>query len=284
MKRTSKSLIVYTSLVFVLSWPIGLYVFGWFDSAGTLVYRYYGSGLMMLMPAIGALIVGRHQGPGSFDGAGWQKAGWPWYAGALVVTFTMFVMPNLLLNVFQNGSIEHPTAKKWLFVGQMAVFGLVSGFGEEFGWRGFMMPRLMNNNRSRATIAVVIVGIVWGVWHWPVALGPFVRELLTVGVDKGELPMELRRVGVECLRLSAGSFALAFIFGFLWLRTGSVLFVSFVHGFHNTMRDASGLLLEETTVGLIVVAGVYLAFYAYAFVWIVRYEKREKMQAVCCRR
>lgn len=38
-------------------------------------------------------------------------------------------------------------------------------FGEEFGWRGYLLPKLLPLGKRRAVLAV---GIIWGVWHWPV--------------------------------------------------------------------------------------------------------------------
>ncbi|MFC6989983.1 CPBP family intramembrane glutamic endopeptidase [Haloplanus sp. GCM10025708] len=38
-------------------------------------------------------------------------------------------------------------------------------FGEEFGWRGYLLPKLLPLGWRRA---VVVLGVVWGVWHWPV--------------------------------------------------------------------------------------------------------------------
>ncbi|MFC7044543.1 CPBP family intramembrane glutamic endopeptidase [Halobacteriaceae archaeon GCM10025711] len=38
-------------------------------------------------------------------------------------------------------------------------------FGEEFGWRGFLLQHLLPLGTRQA---VVLTGVVWGVWHWPV--------------------------------------------------------------------------------------------------------------------
>ncbi|HKJ59870.1 MAG TPA: CPBP family intramembrane glutamic endopeptidase [Halobacteriales archaeon] len=38
-------------------------------------------------------------------------------------------------------------------------------FGEEFGWRGYLLPKLLPLGERRAALAV---GVVWGVWHWPI--------------------------------------------------------------------------------------------------------------------
>ena len=38
-------------------------------------------------------------------------------------------------------------------------------FGEEFGWRAYLLPKLLPLGSRRA---MVVLGVVWGVWHWPV--------------------------------------------------------------------------------------------------------------------
>lgn len=40
-------------------------------------------------------------------------------------------------------------------------------FGEEFGWRGYLLPKLMPLGSLKA---VLLSGIIWGVWHWPIIL------------------------------------------------------------------------------------------------------------------
>lgn len=41
----------------------------------------------------------------------------------------------------------------------------VVAFGEEFGWRGFLLQHLYPLGRRAA---VVLTGVIWGVWHWPI--------------------------------------------------------------------------------------------------------------------
>lgn len=41
----------------------------------------------------------------------------------------------------------------------------LAAIGEEFGWRAYLLPKLRPLGARRATVAV---GVVWGVWHWPI--------------------------------------------------------------------------------------------------------------------
>ncbi len=40
-------------------------------------------------------------------------------------------------------------------------------FGEEFGWRAYLQPKLMPLGRHKA---MLWMGLIWGVWHWPAIL------------------------------------------------------------------------------------------------------------------
>ena len=47
------------------------------------------------------------------------------------------------------------------------IINAVFAMGEEFGWRGYLLPRLEPLGRLRGA---VLVGIVWGLWHAPLIL------------------------------------------------------------------------------------------------------------------
>lgn len=65
-----------------------------------------------------------------------------------------------------------PQMMLWLFViGGLTLFnimpGIISGFGEEFGHRGFMFPLLFP---SKPVLGLLIGGLLWYAWHLPLAL------------------------------------------------------------------------------------------------------------------
>jgi len=45
------------------------------------------------------------------------------------------------------------------------LINFIFGLGEEIGWRGFLLPRLMPLGKTNAYI---ILGILWGLWHAPI--------------------------------------------------------------------------------------------------------------------
>jgi len=44
-------------------------------------------------------------------------------------------------------------------------YQMIFTFGEEFGWRGYLLPRLAPLGGISAAI---ITGVIWGLWHTPV--------------------------------------------------------------------------------------------------------------------
>ncbi len=47
------------------------------------------------------------------------------------------------------------------------VLNFLATFGEEFGWRAYLFPKLMPLG---GRMAMLIIGVIWGIWHWPVIL------------------------------------------------------------------------------------------------------------------
>ena len=85
------------------------------------------------------------------------------------------------------------------------VINSIYAFGEELGWRGYLLPNLLHLGKLRAC---VISGAIWGVWHAPLIM-------------MGHLYPSYPYLGV--LMITIMCILLGIIFGWLRLASGSLI-------------------------------------------------------------
>lgn len=130
----------------------------------------------------------------------------------------------------------------------------VFAFGEEFGWRAYLLPKLWPLGRRRA---ILLTGVIWGVWHWPViAMG------YNYGLDYPRAPVP-GLVTMVIATVGLGGFH-----AYVTVRSGSVWPAALTHGTLNAVGSTTVLfagmemnLLGPGPVGL-VAALPWLAFTA----------------------
>jgi membrane protease YdiL (CAAX protease family) len=158
-----------------------------------------------------------------------------------------------------TGLEQVPSAALLLLTGLQAVIlapilALLISFGEEYGWRGYLQGELIKLGKVKG---VLLVGLIWGMWHAPVIL---------MGHNYPGHPV----LGVVLMTLY--TIALAFFFGLAVLKSGSVWLAAFLHGLNNQVisflvlmvyrpDDAAfsfGIGLYGRVVWAIVVAGILI--------------------------
>lgn len=118
----------------------------------------------------------------------------------------------------------------------------LSAFGEEVGWRGYMVPRLVQAGVARAD---VVSGVIWSVWHVPL--------ILWGGYAVGEYPLLSALLFVATVvpaalfyfrwRMTSGSVWPAVIAHGSWNVVIQSVFDPFTHGAHAaTWTGESGVL------------------------------------------
>src|SRR5215204_1485251 len=94
-------------------------------------------------------------------------------------------------------------------------------FGEEYGWRGYLLPRLLPLGEIRAS---VLLGVIWGVWHLPLLLA----GLNYPGVN----------VWLAILAFTFVTVALSFTYTWFYVASsGSVLIAAVFHASTNQFSD-----------------------------------------------
>ena len=122
----------------------------------------------------------------------------------------------LLASVLAAGLTDEVTLREfdlgaWYLVFPLLVGTLIGGpLGEEIGWRGFALPRLLE--RLGFVPASVVLGSLWGLWHLPAFVLPGLGAL--IGGEYSFLPYLVMTnalaVSMSCVyKGTGGSVALA---------------------------------------------------------------------------
>ena len=160
------------------------------------------------------------------------RVGWGWYVLAFLVSPVVMVFALALSVLLGEALPAFPAASQIPLV--IANFGLVlvigGPLGEEFGWRGYLMPTLTARMNWRASS--LGVGVVWGLWHLPL----FFIE----GTTQAYMP-----IAIFLINIIAGSV----LFGWLFERTGgSVLPALMLHTSLNGFAGILGIVPTAATV------------------------------------
>jgi len=113
-----------------------------------------------------------------------------------------------------------PQMMLWIFtIGGLTVFnimpGLITGFGEEFGHRGFMFPALYQINPR---VGFILGGLIWFAWHIPIQF---------MNPQTVEVPVWVSILNY--LILAVGSVCMFAYLAYTYVKSGSVFVTSIAH-------------------------------------------------------
>jgi membrane protease YdiL (CAAX protease family) len=265
MKR--RPLLAFFALTFGLTWGLGA-CFALFPAQLTAVFGKLSVAnplfiLAVYAPGISAIVV-----TASIDGAAGTRRllggflrwriGIQWYLAILVgipmlSAIAMLLDATLARNplsldhwyqMFLLGPSGHKIADAAYAGGLWRAVPIILGsfladpgpLGEELGWRGFALPRLLKDRSALS--AGVILGIIWGMWHLP--------AFLLGGTPQNNMSFPLFMIGVVAL-------SVLMTWAFKGTR-GSVLAAALIHWTFNTCSDMSQMPLALFSVGVIVIA------------------------------
>ena len=238
-KMTVLRLVIFCVLSFVPFWiilPMMNATYGepvyMSEAAAPAVYALGVFG--MLIPSIAHLLTRLATGEGFSDTylGVHLKGNEKWYLGSIWVKLAESVVSALLiwrlcageLSFREAFPLEEPKALLGMFLLQLAFTIIVffPAFGEEWGWRGYMMPKLLKLMPKWA--AVLLGGVIWGLWHAPLTIAGH-----NFGIDYPVYPFA--GIGLMCLMC-------IFMNTFLTLlteKTGSIYPASFCHMVNNNL-------------------------------------------------
>ena len=141
-----------------------------------------GWSVRILLFAIAALVLSSMlSGPSAWKRLLFPPAGTrthpAWFAAA-ILAYPLMLLAGIAVTsaLGQPYQFDLPDASfQVLLVYVLASFVYILLFGgplnEEAGWRGFMLPQLQH--RFNPLVSTLILGLIWGVWHFPMHINGF---------------------------------------------------------------------------------------------------------------
>lgn len=266
------SLGLYLLIVFGLSWP--------FQIAGTiwatdLFSRYVLNSASMVMVTVGTFIAGRYIFRDGFANAGWRWGKLKHYLAVFGLVALLWIFPTLiriLMGTLEPANLDR-TKIVWLFV--LPLVTLIPGFGEEFGWRGYMLPHLARRLSVRK--AVALHALIWWAWHLPVLVGTGV-QVGVAGVAETNIPIALSVIVTVVAMVVAGAIPAimhGIVFAYIWVQSESLAIATVYHSAYDGVRDSLAMFAGlPSMVGLW--ANALLTILGIAFLWKGNWKKLEE--------
>jgi len=177
----------------------------------------------MLTPMIAALIMRIFVSKEGLKGSLGLLRSPKYYLAALIVPAVFVTAVVLIVQALGLGDFRWSEAT-WSVYLMLLVIALpvtLFTFGEEYGWRGYLLPRLLPLGEIRAS---VLLGVIWGVWHLPLLLA----GLNYPGVN----------VWLAIIIFTFVTVALSFTYTWFYVASsGSVLIAAVFHASTNQFSD-----------------------------------------------
>jgi membrane protease YdiL (CAAX protease family) len=221
------SLSIYLLIVIALSWPFQI-IFAISDATLELGYLNL---ISMVMVTVGTFIAGRYVFRDGFKNAGWRWGKPSQYVWTFGLALFIFAVPTLLENLLGLHIFPAGISAEVILTSFITSFllTLIPGFGEEFGWRGYMLPRLVKRYSTRK--AILIHAFIWWAWHIPVLVA-FGSRLDGIDANVG-----VAIAGTLLISLIPAMMN-AVIFAYVWTATQSLAVSSVYHSAYDEVRDA----------------------------------------------
>jgi uncharacterized protein len=226
MKKTF-SIWLYVFIVIAFSWPFQFwYVFKTETAFGKYLY----SSLSMLMVTVATIFAARFIFKDGFANAGWSWGKPKYYIYVFAFALLVWFVPSIIELI----SGIHKPAGKVVATNILLMFALrfvatlLPAFGEEFGWRGYLLPKL--TEKFTAKKALLIHAFIWWGWHLPVIVG--------MGLQSNDASgNQFINVGAITSLSIIPSMLHAVIFAFIWSKTKSLAVVTVYHAAFDEVRD-----------------------------------------------
>ncbi len=254
------SLVIGIILMFLYTWPIDL------SNSGVLPFKVpfvvgltLGWGFIFVSLFMTWLTIGKDAMKTFFKRFFLWRVHWKWWLAALLLLPALQFASVFLISWLTRAPVDfsHPMIRDvvpldWPLLAMVIPWILFEVFtnGEEWGWRGYVLPRLQA--KYNALTSSLIIGVIWSVWHLPKFMGT------GLGGER------------SFLWFTVAHLALAILYTWLYNNSrGSLLLVVLFHASDNTAGmflpgefAIPGGIVDNLVIVLYVIAAVIVTFIA----------------------
>ena len=235
-KKRPFSLAIYLLIIFGLSWPF-LITAGLWIWAKNATYVVMFNSTAMIMVTVGTFIAGRYVFKDGFKDAGWRWGKPIHYVLVIALALLLFFAP-LLIDLSRSSASLLPGFTWIQLIWMMVVYSvaiMIPGFGEEFGFRGYLLPHLARRMTPRKAVAVQ--GVIYWVWHLPYTI--IVGIVSGMRLGGGDVAVVTSIVLLSVLFSALPGIFDGVLFAYIWSRSGSLAVVTVFHGLFDGIRNAT---------------------------------------------
>ncbi len=157
------------------------------------------------------------------SGIKWKN--WKASVGCIVLFVILYLARVAVFNGL-SGELEEfaailTSAEAWIYFAVMPLdflLGYLAFFGEEYGWRYYLQPFLQRKFGLRK--GVLILGVVWGIWHLPLDFFYYVTPEYGVAMTVNQI--------INCVTLGI-------FLGFAYMKTENIWVPVIIHFLNNNL-------------------------------------------------
>ena len=237
MKILKWKIFWFYSMTIIFSWTLFFITDAWLipkysNTTFSKLIALYGHMLAMMGPMFASIIMLEYFQKNNLLTINWSNK--KYYIYTIYIILIIWVIPGLMLLFFDRDLTAKMIYNNYdiIFIVSYLLFGWFVGVGEEYGWSGYILTEL--SDKFVKSKAVVISGILRGLWHLPVIIIPLILKV-SAG-EKSFLELFLL-TPVFAIQLIVSNIFFSALFGFVWYKTNSIPLLGWMHFLFDLGRD-----------------------------------------------
>lgn len=275
MKDIKLKIFWFYLITIIFSWPLFIITDAWlipkYSSTNfPKLIALYGHMLAMMGPMFASIIMLKFLQNKNLITLKWGNKNYYYYTFYAILI--IWVIPSILFLFFDADLYLKLIYNNYdvVFITSYLLFGWIAGIGEEYGWSGYLLTELTEKNGKSK--AVVISGILRGLWHLPVLIIPVILKFNSGDKSFIELVILTLVFGIQ---LIISNIFFSALFGYVWYKNKSIPLLGWMHFLFDFGRDFAILLIVGFNDSLWIKYGWGIPFFFLAYLAFMKLSKED---------